>query len=143
MAWLALFPSRPDELELDLHGYRYVTAERVARTKILEAHANGFRALRMHHGRSTSGYDAYAPNEGTLKAALLRLVEERDIARLLAQAPVIGDATTQLFFMRHRRPHRPVRWTSLPRPEYTPTRTPPPGAALPGDVPLFSPPPSA
>ena len=70
MAWLALHPSRPDELELDLHGYRYATGQRVARAKIIEAQANGFAALRIGHGRSTSGYDAYAPNEGTLKAAI-------------------------------------------------------------------------
>lgn len=140
MAWLALFPSRPDELELDLHGYRVVTGERVARAKIAEARANGFRALRIHHGRSTSGADAHAPNEGTLKAAVLALARERDIARLLDREPLVGDAATTLFFRVTRRANRPARWTSLPRPEYAPRATPPPGAALPGEVPLFAPP---
>ena len=143
MAWLALFPSRPDELELDLHGYRYATGERVARAKILEAYNNGFRALRIRHGRSTGGSDAYAPNEGTLKAALLALCREREIARLLDGDPFIGDAATQLFFRPNRRPHAPPRWTGLPRPEYAAQATPPPGAALPGDLPLFAPPPKA
>jgi Smr domain-containing protein len=140
MAWLALFPARPDELELDLHGYRYLTGERVARAKIVEAHANGFRALRIHHGRSTSGPDAYAPREGTLKAAILALVEEPGVARLLEREPFVGDSATTLFFRPNRRPTRPPRWTALPRPEFTPPATPPPGAALPGEIPLFAPP---
>lgn len=141
MAWLALFPARPDELELDLHGYRYASADRVARAKITEAYANGFRALRIRHGQSTSGPDAYAPHAGTLKAAILALVREREIARLLDQDPFISDTTTQLFFRPNRRPNTPVRWTSLPRPEYAATATPPPGAAVPGELPLFAPPP--
>lgn len=142
MAWLAIFPSRPDELELDLHGYRHASGERVARAKILEAYANGFRALRLRHGQSTSGSDAYAPNEGTLKAAILAIVKERDIARLLEQDPFVGDTATMLFFRLNRRPNAPARWSSLPRPEYTPPGTPPPGAAGPGELPLFSPPPA-
>ncbi|HEU5329020.1 MAG: Smr/MutS family protein [Thermomicrobiales bacterium] len=141
MAWLAVHPSRLDEVELDLHGYRYASAERVARAKILEAYANGFRALRINHGRSTSGYDAYAPNEGTLKAAIVALCRERAIARLLEQDPFIGDATTQLFFRPNRRPTVPVRWSSLPRPEYAVNRAAPSGAAGPGEAPLFAPPP--
>ncbi|HEX5506535.1 MAG TPA: Smr/MutS family protein [Thermomicrobiales bacterium] len=139
MAWLALFPSRPDELELDLHGYRVATGERAARAKIVEAQANGFRALRIHHGRSTSGADAHAPNVGTLKAAVLALARERDIARLLDRDPLVGDAATTLFFRPNRHPHRPARWTSLPRPEYAQRAAPPPGAARPGEVPLFAP----
>jgi hypothetical protein len=141
MAWLASYPSRPDELELDLHGYRYASAERVARAKIVEAHANGFRALRVHHSRSTSGPDAHAPTEGTLKAAVLALVKERDIARLLERDPYVGDASTHFFFRPNRRPTSPVRWTSLPRPEYAAQGAPPPGAALPGERPHFAPPP--
>ena len=39
MAWLALLPTRPDELQLDLHGYRYLSGERVVRAKIIEAQA--------------------------------------------------------------------------------------------------------
>lgn len=141
MAWLALNPARPDELELDLHGYRYASGLRVARAKIAEAHANGFGALRIRHGRSTGGYDAHAPNEGTLKAGIIALCREREIARLLAQDPFVGDATTILPFRPHRRPHDPPRWSTLPRPEYAPDRPPPPGAAGPGEVPLFRPPP--
>lgn len=141
MAWLALFPSRPDELELDLHGYRYESGLRVARAKIREAHDNGFRALRIHHGRSTGGHDALAPNEGTLKAAVLALCRERDIQRLLDQDPFVGDAATTLFFRPNRRPQAPPRWTNLPRPEYAPQHPPPPGAAGPGELPLFAPPP--
>ena len=141
MAWLALFPSRPDELDLDLHGYRYESGRRVARAKILEAHDNGFAALRIRHGRSTSGPDAYAPNEGTLKAAVLGLCREREIARLLDQDPFVGDAATTLVFRPHRRPQQPPPWTSLPRPEFTPPGDPPPGAAGPGELPLFAPPP--
>src|SRR6266480_4019886 len=107
------------------------SAERPARAKIVEAHANGFRALRVHHGRSTSGPDAHAPTEGSLKAAVLALVKERDMARLLDRDPYVGDASTLLFFRHNRRPTSPVRWTSLLRPEYTGQGTPPPGAALP------------
>lgn len=141
MAWLALFPARPDELELDLHGYRYESGLHAARAKIVEAHANGFTALRIRHGRSTSGPDAYTPNEGTLKAAVLALCKERDIKRLLNQDPFIGDAATTLVFRPHRRPQRPPHWTSLPRPEFAPRSDPPPGAAGPGELPLFAPPP--
>ena len=143
MAWLALFPSRPDELELDLHGYRYESGARVARAKIAEAWANGFHALRIRHGRSTGGADAFSPNEGTLKAALLGICREREIARLLDGEPFVGDAATQLFFRPNRRPHRPPRWTGLPRPEYAAHALPPPGAAVPGELPLFAPPPDA
>lgn len=142
MAWLVVFPARPDEVELDLHGYRYASGARVARAKILEAHANGFRALRIHHGQSTGGADAYAPREGTLKAALLALCREREIARLLEQDPFVGDSATRLLFHPNRRPHEPARWTGLPRPEYAPRGTPPPGAAGPGELPLFAPPPT-
>lgn len=141
MAWLALFPSRPDELELDLHGYRYESGLRVARAKIAESYDNGFSALRVHHGRSTTGSDAYVPNEGTLKAAVLALCKERDIKRLLDQDPFVGDSSTLLFLRPNRRPASPPRWTSLPRPEYTPRGEPPPGAARPGELPLFAPPP--
>lgn len=141
MAWLAVFPSRLDEIELDLHGYRYATAERVASAKIVEAHANGFGALRVHHGRSTSGSDAFAPHDGTLKAMLLELVAKPNFARLLAREPYVGDSSTLLFFKRGRRWQSPAVWTNLPRPEFTPLGQPPLGAALPGERPLFAPPP--
>lgn len=141
LAWLALFPSRPDELELDLHGYRYLSGERVVRAKIVEAQANGFGALRVVHGRSTSGHDFQRPNDGTLKSAVLAVCRERAIARLLDRAPFVGEATTTILLRPNRRPQRPPRWTRLPRPEYATAAPPPPGAAGPGEVPLFAPPP--
>lgn len=141
MAYLAVLPARPDELQLDLHGYRFASGERVARAKIGEAHANGFRSLRILHGNSTGGYDNFAPNEGTLKAAVIALCKERVIARLLERDPFIGDTATVLFFRENRRPLSPTRWTPLPRPEFAPRGTPPIGAAGPGENPIFSPPP--
>lgn len=141
MAWLALFPSRPDEVQLDLHGYRYASGERVLRAKIAEAHANGFRALRIIHGHSTGGDDNYAPNAGTLKAAILAVCKDRALARLLDQDPFVGDAATMILFRPNRRPLSPARWTPLPRPEFPTYPPPPPGAAGPGAVPTFAPPP--
>ncbi len=142
MAWLALLPTRLDEVQLDLHGYRYASGERVLRAKIAEAHANGFRSLRVVHGYSTGGYDNDAPNEGTLKAALLVVCKERAIARLLDRDPFIGDANTTILFRPNRRPLSPPRWSSLPRPEFAPTQAPPPGAVGPGVQPWFAPPPN-
>jgi hypothetical protein len=140
MAWLALFPSRPDEVQLDLHGYRYASGERVVRAKIAEAYANGFRSLRLIHGHSTGGDDNYAPNEGTLKAAIIAVCKEREIARVLDQPPFVGDASTTILFRPNRRPNAPVRWSTLPRPEYPTYPPPPPGAAGPGTMPTFAPP---
>ncbi len=142
MAYLALIVARPDELDLDLHGYRYASGERVARTKIAEAYANGFRSLRIIHGSSTGGSDNFAPHTGTLKAAILALVQERAIARILDRDPFIGDTATVLFFKRNHHPSNPVRWTALPRPEYTQQSQPPLGAAQPGEQPIFRPPPT-
>lgn len=141
MAWLAILPARPDELQLDLHGYRYHSGERVIRAKIAEAQANGYRALRIIHGGSTGGYDAFAPNEGTLKAALLTVCKDRAIVRLLDGEPFIGDSATTLLLRANRHPSRPTRWSPLPRPEYKQDRAAPPGAAVPGEMPLFTPPP--
>lgn len=142
MAWLALFPSRPDELQLDLHGYRYHSGERVVRAKIVEAQANGFGALRVIHGHSTSGHDFAHPSDGTLKAAVLAVCRERAIAGLLDREPFVGDAATTIRLRPAGRPQRPPRWTSLPRPEYATYPPPPPGAAGPGELPLFAPPPA-
>ena len=141
MAYLAIVPARPDELLLDLHGYRFASGERAARAKIVEAHANGFSALRVIHGGSTGGYDNYAPNEGTLKAALLAICREKAIARLLDREPFIGDAATTILLKPNRRPLSPARWSPLPRPEFAPHQAPPIGAAGPGEVPNFTPPP--
>lgn len=141
MAYLAVLPARPDELQLDLHGYRYASGERVARAKIVEAHANGFRSLRILHGGSTSGHDNYAPNEGTLKAAILAICRERAVVRILERDPFIGDTGTTIIFKPNRRPLSPTRWSPLPRPEFAPRAQPPIGAAVPGETPIFSPPP--
>lgn len=141
MAYLAIVPARPDELQLDLHGYRFMSGERVARAKIIEAQANGFRALRIIHGSSTGGHDNYAPNEGTLKAAILAICNDRTIIRLLDRDPFIGDAATTILLKTNRRPNSPARWSPLPRPEFTPRSAPPIGAAGPGETPIFSPPP--
>ena len=139
MAWLALFPSRPDELQLDLHGYRYLSGERVVRAKIIEAQANGFGALRVVHGRSTSGHDFQHPNDGTLKSAVLAVCRERAIAKLLDREPFVGEAATTILLRRVKRPKSPPYWSSLPRPEYATYPPPPPGAAGPGVVPIFTP----
>lgn len=141
MAWLAILPARPDELQLDLHGYRYTSGERVVRAKIAEAQANGFRALRIIHGSSTGGYDNYAPNEGTLKSAIIAICKDRVILRLLDRDPFVGDAATTILLSVNRRPLRPTRWSPLPRPEYAQQQPAPPGAAVPGELPLFTPPP--
>lgn len=141
MAWLAVFPSRLTEIELDLHGYRFSTAERVAAAKIQEAYANGFSAMRVHHGRSTTGDDAFAPREGTLKAMLLDLVTRRPLAALLDRDPYVGDSSTLLLFKHRKGGRGPVAWTPLPRPEFATSGLPPTGAALPGERPLFAPPP--
>lgn len=141
MAWLAVFPSRLSEIELDLHGYRYLTAERVATTKIEEAYANGFVSMRVHHGRSTAGDDAFVPREGTLKAMVLALLATKSLAMLLDREPYVGASSTLLFFKPSRRRRVPAIWTSLPPPEFSPVGAPPLGAALPGERPLFAPPP--
>ena len=138
MAWLALFPSRPDELQLDLHGYRYLSGERVVRAKIIEAQANGFGALRVVHGRSTSGHDFQHPNDGTLKSAVLAVCRERAIAKLLDREPFVDEAAT-ILLRRVKRPKSPPYWSSLPRPEYATYPPPPPGAAGPGEIPIFAP----
>lgn len=140
MAWLVLSPTRPDELELDLHGYRYLSGERVVRAKIIEAQANGFSALRIIHGRSTSGTDFQRPHDGTLKSAVIAVCGERPIARLLDRDPFVGEAATIILLRPVKRPRQPPFWTSLPRPEFRPTSTPPPGAIVPGQVPSFAPP---
>lgn len=141
MAWLAVFPSRLSEIELDLHGYRYLTAERVVAAKIKEAYANGFVAMRIHHGRSTSGDDAFVPREGTLKSMVLALLATKSLVTLLDREPYVGDSSTLVFFKPNRRRRVPAVWTSLPRPEFSPAGAPPVGAALPGERPLFAPPP--
>ena len=141
MAYLAILAARPDELELDLHGYRFMSGERVARAKIIEAQANGFRALRIIHGGSTGGYDNYSPNEGTLKAAILAICKDRAILKLLDRDPFVGDAITTILLKDNRRPNSPVRWSPLPRPEFAQRNSPPIGAAVPGEIPIFSPPP--
>ncbi len=139
MAWFAPVPSRPDELQLDLHGYRYLSGERIVRAKIIEAQANGFSALRVVHGRSTSGNDFQNPNDGTLKSAILAVCRERPIAKLLDQEPFVGEAITTILLRANKRPLSPPRWTSLPRPEYR-TTAPPIGAAGPGQIARFAPP---
>ena len=138
MAWLASSPTRPDELELDLHGYRYLSGERVVRAKIIEAQANGFSALRIIHGRSTSGDDFQRPNDGTLKSAVIAVCRERPIAKLLDRDPFPGEAATIILLRPVKRPQIPPRWTALPRPEFRPTSAPPPGAATPGTIPRFT-----
>lgn len=140
MAWLAVFPARLSEIELDLHGYRYLTAERVASTKIKEAYANGFVAMRIHHGRSTAGHDAFVPREGTLKAMVLALLATKSLATLLDREPYVSDSSTLLFFRPSARRRVPAVWTALPRTEFSPAGAPPRGAALPGERPLFAPP---
>jgi hypothetical protein len=137
MAWLAPSPTRPDELELDLHGYRYLSGERVVRAKIIEAQANGFSALRIIHGHSTSGDDFQRPNDGTLKSAVIAVCRERPIVKLLDRDPFIGEAATIILLRPTKRPKRPPYWTSLPRPEFRPHAAPPPGAIVPGQVPRF------
>lgn len=139
MAYLAIAANRPDELDLDLHGYRFTTGEAVIRAKIREAHANGFRAIRLIHGSSTVGFDSTTPNAGTLKAAVLAICGERAISRLLENDPFVADTVTVLFFKRNPRRLDPPRWTALPRPEFRQLQTPPPGASLPGQIPHFAP----
>jgi hypothetical protein len=138
MAWLLPSPTRPDELHLDLHGYRYLSGERVVRAKIVEAQANGFSALRIIHGRSTSGDDFQRPNDGTLKSAVIAVCRERPIVRLLDRDPFVGDAATHILLRPNKRPKRPAYWTGLPRPEFRPPSAPPPGAIVPGQVPRFA-----
>jgi hypothetical protein len=140
MAWLAPSHTRPDELELDLHGYRYLSGERIVRAKIIEAQANGFSALRIIHGRSTGGDDFQRPNDGTLKSAIIAVCRERPIAKLLDRDPFPGEAATIILLRPVKRPRIPPYWTALPRPEFRPTSAPPPGAALPGTIPRFTPP---
>ena len=137
MAWLALLPTRPDVLQLDLHGYRDLSGERVVRAKIIEAQANGFSALRIIHGRSTSGDDFQRPNDGTLKSAVIAVCRERPIAKLLDRDPFVGDAATTILLRANKCPKRPPFWTSLPRPEFRPPTAPPLGAIVPGQVPRF------
>ncbi|MFN8541448.1 MAG: Smr/MutS family protein [Thermomicrobiales bacterium] len=138
MAWLAPNPNRPDELALDLHGYRYLSGAHVVRTKITEAQANGFSAIRIIHGRSTGGDDFQRPNDGTLKSAIIAVCRERPIAKLLDRDPFPGEAATTILLRPVKRPLNPPRWTALPRTEYRPTPAPPPGAAVPGTIPRFT-----
>jgi DNA-nicking Smr family endonuclease len=136
----ALSTEHSRKLHLDLHGYRYASGAHVVRAKIIEAQANGFSALRIIHGRSTGGDDFQRPNDGTLKSAIIAVCRERPIVKLLDRDPFLGEAATIILLRPTKRPQNPPRWTALPRPEYRPTSAPPPGAALPGTIPHFTPP---
>ena len=76
MAWLRVGPCWRDlrllRLEVDLHRYSVLTAERIAREKLAEAYANGFGEVVLRHGSSTAG----RTGGPTIRGRLREMIEE-------------------------------------------------------------------
>src|SRR5262249_39564878 len=67
-------------VEVDLHGYSVLTAGRIALEKVREAHARGYRVVRLITGRSTArGRGGHGPP--TIRAEVREMLERGDFAR--------------------------------------------------------------
>lgn len=138
MAWQRVGPCWRDlrllRLEVDLHRYSILTAERIMRDKVAEAWANGFGELVVRHGSST------ASRLGTqsIRGRLRDLIERGELDRYLklrGGRPVWSahEGRTELELADNPRPVFPRAVRPLPPPDYPSGR----GQAQPPDDALF------
>lgn len=138
MAWQRVGPCWRDlrllRLEVDLHRYSVLTAERIVREKVAEAWANGFGEVVIRHGSST------ASRLGTqsIRGRLYELLDGGELNRFLKQhggrAVYSGhEGHTELELSENPRPRFPRSVRPLPSAEYPGGRDqqPPPDDALP------------
>jgi hypothetical protein len=109
-------------VEVDLHGYSVETALELARTAVAEAYENGFRFVRLVHGRSTSQPSSYPCQAPTIKEELLRFLDEGAFARY-AYTRRSGrhkrrPSSLTLALRPNPSPNQTPIWTSLPERDY-------------------------
>jgi DNA-nicking Smr family endonuclease len=108
-------------VEVDLHGYSVLTAARVAREKVREAHARGYRVVRLITGRSTTRRPGGYPLP-TIRAEVREMLERGDFARwaypFASGRHVHGAGHLSLQLRPNRRPHPAQPWSPLPPAEY-------------------------
>jgi DNA-nicking Smr family endonuclease len=105
-------------VEVDLHGYTVLTAERVARAVVQTAYARGYKAVRLITGHSTTRRFG----DETIKTRLRAMLEAGDFHPWVypfasgRHVHGVGFLTLALRPNRRARPETP--WQPLPRPEF-------------------------
>jgi hypothetical protein len=123
VAWQLVGPCWRDlrllRLEVDLHRYSVLTAERIMRDKVQEAWSNGFGEVVLRHGSSTAG----KPGAVTIRGRLRELIESGELDRYLRFSGKMRvwsahDGYAVLELLENPRPRFPRTVRPLPPPDY-------------------------